>query len=648
MIQLLIILISLSLFADENLETIQVSHQGTSNTLVDFVPGVTTLKQNELRKRREGTLGDTLKNEAGIQSSSFGPNASRPIIRGLEGDRIRVLQNGLGVLDASAQSVDHAVPVDTLVIDSIEIVRGPMSMLYGSSAVGGVININTTRIHSTFEEGSIQELQVQGDSSQDALSTGAKIDYGVNKWMVHIDGGYRNANDLRIPGDQKSSRSTSPDGEHEGKDKLPNSGSVQKTAAVGVSKIFDKGFLGMSYYFFDNYYGAVAEENVDIKMKQNRVELHGEYLVKGDLLKSIRLKTAQSDYAHKEFDSGVVGTTFSNEGNETRLEFMTESLGIKGISGFQSQMFNFKAVGTEAYLPPSRNQILSAFTLQEFSQDKNVYSLGGRFESGHVYNQVSAGKNKNFNGLNGSVGFRHKFSETHTGLASVSYTERLPNFQELFADGFHVASGTFEQGNDQLKKEKAYAIDLGLKYNSDAIQTNFSLYAQQFKDYTSLFLTNTPSSEPGVNISEFRQVSALFYGAEFDGKKKLGETPLNAIVRADIVRAKDQDSGKNLPRISPPRITLGLEMVKDRWIWDVEAQYNFEQAHTADNEKRTDSFTLVNAGVIYDLVQNSGKWSFFGRLKNILNQEARLHTSTLKEIAPLAGRNIVAGVQYSF
>lgn len=643
---LLVLFLSFSLFADETLDTIEVTHQGTSSTLVDFVPSVTTIKEKELTKKREATLGDTLRSVPGVQSSGFGPNATRPIIRGLEGDRIRVLQNGLGVLDASAQSADHAVPVDTMVIDSIEVVRGPMSLLYGSSAVGGVVNINTNRIHSVYEEGSIKQVQVEGDSSQMAIGAGAKLDYGVDQWMFHFDGGYRNAGDLRIPANGAESANNL--GERMNVVKLPNSEALQKSASVGASKIFNSGYLGMSYYFLDYQYGTVADPNVDIGMKQNRVELHGEYRVRGKTLKSVRLKTAQSDYSHKEYEGSEVGTTFSNEGNESRLEFISEGSNVKGVSGFQANMFNFSATGNEAYLPPSRNKNISVFTLQDFSSENNIYSLGARAESGHVHDQSSGGKSRNFTGYNGSLGLRHQFSETHMGLVSLSYTERLPNFQELFADGFHVASGTFEQGNEDLRKEKAFALDASLRYTSDVVQTNLSIYAQEFKDYVSLFLTDTASSEPGVNISEFRQVDAIFYGAEFDGKKSLGESPYNVILKADFVRAKDKDSGKNLPRISPPRVTLGLERVKDRWNMDVEAQYNFEQTKTADNESSTDSFTLFNAGVMYDLIKNRGKWSFFGRLRNILNQEARLHTSTLKEIAPLAGRNIVGGVQYTF
>lgn len=637
MIYILAALATLSVFAqDEKLEAVRVTHQGTSNTLVDFVPSVTTVKGNELKKRRENTLGDTLRSEPGVQSSSFGPNASRPIIRGLDGDRIRVLQNGLGVLDASSNSVDHAVPVDTLVIDSVEIVRGPMSMLYGSSAVGGVVNVNTTRIHSVYEEGSISELLLQGDSSQDSLSTGAKLDHGANNWMFHVDGAYRNANDLKIPDSGMKVED------------LENSASVQKTAALGASHVFSRGFFGVSYYYFDNYYGTVAEEKVKISMKQNRVELHGEYKFDNKTLKSIRLKTAQSDYGHKELNGGEVETTFANEGNESRLEFMTEGENLKGISGIQTNIFNFSAVGEEAYLPATRNNIYSLFTLQDLTQGQNVYSLGARVETSDIEDESHDGKEKSYNGYNGSLGFRHRYTPEVSHNISLSYTERLPNFQELFADGPHVATGTFEQGSDDLEKEKAYALDVGVKFENSRDMVSFNVYTQQFKDYISLFNTGVVDTDSGFDVLQYEQVDAYFYGMEFDSKKKLGETPFNGILRGDLVRGKDKDTGYNLPRLSPPRVTLGFEYVKDRYTYDIEAQYNFEQTKTAKNEDRTDDFTLLNAGVVYDLVKESGRMSLFGRLRNILNQEARLHTSTLKEIAPLAGRHVVAGLQYSY
>lgn len=638
-----------SAYAQDNLAPIEVTHERNYNSLVDFVPSVKKLEKKELQKRREATLGDTLRSEAGVQSSSFGPNAGRPIIRGLEGDRIRVLQNGLGVLDASSQSVDHAVPVDTLIMDSVEVVRGPMSLLYGSSAVGGVVNVNTTRIHSSFEEGSVQEVLVQGDSSQNALTTGAKIDFGKNNWMLHFDGSYRNANNLVIPGKARSKklRDLDPQADEE-EDKLPNSGSVQKTMALGLSRIFNKGYVGLSYYFFDNYYGTVAEEEVKIKMKQNRLEFHGEYRLDDKNLRIIRLKSAQSDYSHKELEAGEVGTTFANEGNESRLELVTKFAGLEGITGVQSQIFNFSAVGEEAYLPPSQNRIISLFTLQDYKLGKNTFTAGARLETFNVEDVSNQGKEKNFNGLNGSLGHRFQFTDSFSSSVSLSYTERAPNFQELFADGAHLATGTFEQGNDGLKKEKAYAIDLGVRYKNQDADAGINIFTQKFQDYITLFDSGVTDTDSGFNIYDYDQVDAIFYGIEADAKHRIGKSNWSVFTRGDLVRAKNSDDGKNLPRISPPRISAGLEFTKSRWSYDLEAQYNFEQTKTAPNELRTEAFTLLNVGFNYDLISEQGRLSFFGRLKNLLNQEARLHTSTLKDVAPLAGRSVVAGVQTLF
>jgi iron complex outermembrane recepter protein len=637
--------------AVEKLEEIEITHSKTINTLVDFAPGVTTLGQNELKKRRELSLGDTLRSEAGIQSSSFGPNASRPIIRGLDGDRIRVLQNGLGVLDASSQSADHAVPVDTMVVDSIEVVRGPMSLLYGASAVGGVVNVNTNRIHSNFEKGAISEFLVQGDSSQNALTTGARLDYGANNWMLHFDGGYRNANDLQIPGYARSDKLRSlTEQEDEAKNKLPNSASTQRTAALGVSKIFNRGHLGASYYFLDNLYGVVADEEVLIKMKQNRFELHGEYRPEIENVKAIKIKTAQSDYGHKELEGSEVGGTFKNEGNETRLEVITEKDKLKGVSGVQTQFFNFSAQGEEAFLPPTKNRIIALFTLQELSMGAHTYSAGLRVENFNLKDDSTGGVTRSFRGMNGSLGHRLQLSSALSSSINLSYTERAPNFQELFAEGGHVATGTYERGNPDLNKENAYAIELGLDYHrgSDGFM-HFSVYAQQFDNYIALADTGTASNfEDFDNIFQYSQVDAFFYGLEFDSRLRLKNSDYFSILRADYVRAKDTKNSLNLPRIAAPRLTLGLEKVKDRWTWDVEAQHYFEQHQTAQNELRTESFTLLNAGFIFDVLTTQGKLGVFARVKNLLNVEARQHTSLLKDISPMAGRHLVAGVQFVY
>lgn len=640
------LLISVSTLAQDRLETIEVVDHEQETQLEHYGHSSKKLHTRELKKRRETSLGDTLKSEAGVTSNSFGPNASRPVIRGLDGDRIKLLQNGLGVLDASAQSADHAVPVDTLIVDSIEIVRGPLSLLYGSSAVGGVVNITTNRIHSHFEEGAVKEVQIQGDTASNGVSTGAKLDFGKNNWMIHLDGGYRNSNDQRIPGFQESSKERQSSGNRH-KDTLVNSMSVQKSAAAGVSKIFSKGYAGVSYYRFDNYYGTVAEEAVKIQMKQDRIEAHGEWRPEGDLLTAIRFKTAQSDYAHKELEGSEVGTTFANEGNESRLEFLTKTGDVTGISGFQTQFFNFKAIGDEAFLPQTQNTILSGFTLQEVTQASNTFTLGGRVESTKIDNEESH-LQRNYTSLSSSGGIIHRLNATFSTSLNLSYTQRAPNFQEVFANGPHLATGTFERGDDELKKENAYAVDLGFKFKQQNDSITFNIYRQEFKDYVALSPTGIEDIPSGLDVYQYEQVDAAFYGFDLEARKQLADSPYIGVFKSDYVRGINKDNGKNLPRISPGRVSIGLEKQQDRWIWDVEAQYNFMQSKTAPDEFRTNGYTLLNAGVTYDLPIEGKNFSSFLRLKNILNQEARSHASTLKEIAPMPSRNLVAGVQYLF
>lgn len=631
----LLFILTTNLFAQERLGTIHVMdtrNLENPNSILDIAPSASRLNERELKKRREATLGDTLKNETGISTTSFGPGASRPVIRGLEGDRIKILQNSLSILDASTQSVDHAVPLDTLVVDSIELARGPMALIYGPSALGGVVNVMTNRIHSTFEEGAVKEILLQGDSAQNALSTGARIDYGKESWMIHLDGSYRNANNQQSP-------------------ELNNTGSVQKSGAVGISRIFSQGYLGASVYGLDNYYGVISadeEEDVAIKMNQNRLEIHGEYKINKSSLRSLRFKTAQSDYSHKELhtDAGVreVGTVFSNEGNETRLELLTQNGDLKGINGIQSQNFNFSAKGDEAFLKPTRNNQHAFFSFQKWTNSSTDYSAGIRFENSHIANQENH-RQKNFNALSGSFGISHELMAQTKLLINLSYTERAPNFQELYADGPHVATQIYELGNDNLNKEKNYSIELGLKKENDQSSKSFNIYAQRFDDF--IALSKTGAIVDGLNVEEYIQKRALFFGAEAQLREKLIDQYFG-VLRADFVKARNTEDNKNLPRITPPRLLVAIEKVTDNLLYDLETQYHFDQNDTAPGESMTRGFFLVNAGFQKEVPFSDKKLSLFLRLKNILNQEVRIHTSTLKQLAPQPGRNVVAGVQYLF
>lgn len=652
-------LIPLSLSAHtEKLEVIEVSHgKAESSSLSNFIPSASVIKEKAILKRRESTLGDTLRNEVGIQSTSFGPTSGRPIIRGLEGNRIRILQNGLGTLDASAQSLDHALPIDTLTIDKVEIVRGPMSLLYGSSAVGGVVNIVNNRIHREYSEGATTQFDLRGETVNNSLSLGNRIDYGVNKWMFHFDGSLQNMTDHEIPDFARSKRArvrnpVSP----EEKDKLPNSFSKQNSFAVGTSKVFDRGHAGFSYYRFDNEYGSVADPEVSINMIQNRIEHSSEYRPEEGTFKAIKLRSAQSFYKHEEFEGGEVGTTFKNSGNESRLEFHTASGKFTGVSGIQTQINTFKANGDEAFLPTSENQIGSLFTLQKYAlTDSDNVEFGARLENADVKKRSSAtfgsSDRHGYFGLNGSLGYQHMLKKDHSINGSFSYTERAPTFQELHSNGAHIATGTFELGDTNLKKEKAQAVELSFKKDAADSFHTVSAYAQWFKDYIALSPTALTDAGSGFTINEYSQENAVIYGAEIDSREEVAHALLGGtwwwITKADFTRGKGQ-GGDNLPRMPAPRLTFGIEYQKDRWDFDLEAQHYFDQTHTAEDELKTDSFTMLNFGMMYELPKEMQNYRFYFRVKNITDEEGRLATSLVKDIAPMPGRNFVAGIQALF
>jgi iron complex outermembrane receptor protein len=316
----------------------------------------------------------------------------------------------------------------------------------------------------------------------------------------------------------------------------------------------------------------------------------------------------------------------------------------------QTQVFTFEALGDEAFMPASENQVASIFTFQEMSFDQHTLSAGARMENSVIEKQSSANFGASdefgFTGLNGSAGYRYQLHKEHSVSFNYSYTERAPSFQELLSNGDHVATGTREIGDSGLTKEKAHAFELGWKKVSDFSTWSLSTYAQRFEDYIAL----TPTGAPVVTLPEYeyRQTNAVFYGLDLDGKQKLVQTEkglFNALAKFDFVRAKDTKTGNNIPRISPPRASAGVEYVRDRFTSDLEAQYVFEQTKTAPGEERSGRYILTNFGTTYSFIQERSRLELFFRVRNIFDVEARSHVSTLKNIAPMPGRNLILGAQ---
>ncbi len=624
------------------------------SSLVENAHGSSRLEARELVRRSESTLGETLKAEAGVNSSSFGPGASRPVIRGFDGDRVRVLQNGLGNLDASSQSVDHAVPVDPLNVEAVEILRGPPALMYGASAVGGVVNLTNPRIHDHFEAGHLAQVETRAESAFGGMGHAVRLDHGSDGWMFHLDGSFRDFGDQRIPGKARSARLRRENpvaSADEVSKRLPNSQELQRAGALGVTRVFDRGHLGLSFGHYSSDYGSVAEPTVEILMRQNRWELGSEYRPRGGWADKLRLRSAQSRYRHDEVESGSVGTVFKNSGNETRLEAERTRGAHSSVWGIQGQFSEFSAQGEEAYLPTANNGALALFTLQRYRRGAGEWSFSARGEESRTRKEGSAdfgeGTTRGFTGLNAALGWASTSSTGWEGGVDLSYTERAPNFQELFANGAHVATGTYEVGEQALGKEKASGLQGRLGYSDRRYRGQVSAFVQDFDGYVALSPDGGTDTDSDFPIFRYEAVGARLHGAETEHRWQ-ASPDWKLVAKGDWVRGVNTDDGKNLPRLSPARASVGAEWAHGRWDADIELQHVFMQTKTAPRENATDGYEMLNLGVGHEWAGEETRLHLFARVKNLLDQEARAHTSTVKEIAPLPGRNVVLGARAVF
>lgn len=651
------------------LGTIEILADKDNSSLFESVQNQTTLTGDELLKVRSVSLGETLKNEVGVTSTQYGPNASRPVIRGIDGDRIRILQNGLGVLDASGASQDHAVPIDPLLIDSVEIVRGPLSLLYGSSAVGGVINILTNRTHGEYEDGFYGAVDSQLTSVDNGQSFGVKADYGVNRWVFHADGNFRDTQDYKINGFARSDilRQIAPlPINQEIQKKQSNSSSQTKSGGIGASYVGTSNVVGVSGALYSSDYGTLVDPDIQIAMKQSRIDFVSEIKNIG-FFKSIRIKSAQSNYLHSEIELGLPGTTFKNNGNETRLEFIQKTwMNASGVFGIQSNIFNFSALGSEAFLPETRNSAQALFGYEDLQIGNSKISFGGRVESNRVKSLSNANftlsEKKEFVLGSAGVGYILNLSSQWSIGTQLAYSERAPNYQELFSDGAHIATFTYQIGDPDLNKEKVSSVELSLRHQSDNVSLNFSFFGQRYKDYialnpTGLFDDTDGSSVAGdspedLQIYNYISQEAELYGAEVDTRIKsvfrLFSGQVDFFVKSDYLRGKNLETGFNLARMTPPRLFFGMTHELDKFSSEIEFQQVFRQTKTAPNELETDSYNQLNMGLTYKSDFVGKQISILARVNNIFNVEARNHVSILKDLSQIGGRNFSLGLRAFF
>jgi len=626
----------------------------------------TVLEGDELTLQQQGSLGETLNKQPGVSSSYFGPGASRPIIRGLDGDRIRLLRNGVGALDASSLSYDHAVPLDPVNVERIEIVRGPAALLYGGSAIGGVVNTFDNRIPTEAIEGIQGAGELRYGGADTTRSSAGKLEAGNGTFALHLDANSRQFNDLKIPGYARSRHAPASEDGNGKKGRLGNSDGRQDGGAIGGSYTWDDGYAGLSYSNYDSNYGSPAEEDVRIRMKQDHYAFASELRNLDGPFSSLKFDAGYTDYEHREIEGGETGTIFKNKGYEARVEARHQPLGpLNGVIGTQVSRSEFSALGEEAFVPQTDTDSAALFILEELQATERLkLSLGGRLE--HTRVDPDSQGNERFSQADSSSSFTagslssgavYTLTPIWSVAATLGYTERAPTFYELYANGAHVATGTYEVGDANLSKEKAVSSDLALRFDNGTHKGSVGVFYSHFSNYIGLLgsgrTLNDEGEEDAGGMPEYTYsgVRARFAGIEAQDHWKLGESAYGKFaleLSGDYTRAKNLDNGEALPRIAPLRLNSGLLWELDRWQARIDVEHAASQRRVPDNESGTDGYTTLGASAGYHFDIGSSQWLAFVKGENLTNQTVRYASSILRDIAPAQGRSIEVGLRTTF
>jgi iron complex outermembrane receptor protein len=642
--------------APEKLKTVVVKGTAIGGEVTAVTPTL-ILSSADLDRLSQSNIGDLLADLPGVVSSYFGPNAGRPVIRGLDGDRLKITQNGVNSLDASSSSPDHAVSVDPLAIREAQVLRGPAALLYSTSILGGVINLVDARIP---DQRLAQRQSVVGRiGSVDGLrSAGVLAEGSVGSFSYHVDGFDKSTDDLRTP-----------------VGRIADTSADNRGAGVGVSYLTSNGYVGLSYSGLDSTYG-VAEQDISIGLRQRRWDLAGKAEVAGSFVRSLAYRVGAADYAHTEFEAGAPGSTFANDGWDGRLDVELVKIGsVEGVVGLQASRFDFGVTGDEAFLPDTRNAAMATFGsfVQTLAPDQRL-RYGFRIE--HAQVDASAWTHAGALGVNPAAdaasftpasfafAWAKDLNPSWTSTVNLTRTERAPNFQELYADGPHVATDVYEVGDRDLGKEQGFGLELELAKVRGAVSGSFSVYYNRFSSFIALQRNGygpdlTASGGPDYSSGgadelaryDFTSVPADFFGSEVKVNFQFVDTPVSKLGLewyGDFVRASNTDTSEALPRISPGRIGAALHGLESGWTWRLDATYHLAQNHTAPDETRTAGFTMVGASLTRPFTFDKLSGQFTLRAINLLDQEARNASSFIKGALPMPGRGVEAGLRLNF
>lgn len=649
---------------------------------------VTVLSGDELRLKAGHSIGETLKDELGVSSQSFGPGVGTPVIRGQAGPRVRVLSNGIGANDVSAISPDHATSVEPLLAESVEVLRGPATLLYGSGAMGGVVNIIDNRIPGQLPEKLLAgALEQRFDSTSDETSTAMKLDGGRGNLAYHLDGFYRHRNNLSIGGsaiDTAKVALTDPALEVVDNPRgfLNNTGADAISGSAGLSWIGESGFAGAAINSLNNNYGVVPDgsghEIVRIAMRQKKYDFKSELENPFRFAKALRTRLGYTDYQHTEIANGMTGAEFSNRSYEGRVELAHQDIGpLRGVVGFQAQSSEFlglhyhthdheehaeahpdqEGVAVETIVPRTDVHSYGVFALESFDAGPVTYQFGSRVEQTDVSPETA--NSLSYTPVSASLSAAWKLDGRNTLNLALTRSSRAPQVQELLSNGFHHATRSWERGSLSLKEETSYNLDLGYRFKTDWMRAEIDLFHNWASDYiyqrrTGEFVNEEGDADCGaecVPVLASSQNEAVFKGYEAKLVFPMMENRhglLDLTLFSDYTRGEFK-AGGNVPRMPPLRYGVQLDYTRDKLAGYLRFTRAEDQPYAGDFETASAGYFLLNAGLNYQLkATEDAKLMLFAKGNNLLNQNIRNATSYLRNFAPEAGRGAEVGFRLSY
>lgn len=658
---------------------------------------VTVLTGDDLRRSARSTIGDTLGDMPGLANASFGPGVGQPVIRGQQGPRVTVLQNGTSSADASAVSADHAVSVEPLLADSIEVLRGPATLLYGAGAIGGVVNVIDNRVPRTRIDGVEGGVELRHDGASDMDTSVLRLDGGSGDFAFHLDALYRDWNDLSIPGlaaregdhDHEDEHDADEhDGEEHGEEEttdgyVGNTGGRTRNVTAGASYHFDRGLIGLAVARLENRYGIPAgahehhedehgeedheeheeheeeEGGITLDVEQTRYDLVLELAEPLPGFESLRGTVTYTDYQHAEIEgNGEVGTLYSNETWETRVEMVHGEIGgLRGALGLQARSGEFSALGEEAFIPVTDSTDVGVFLVEDYRAGDWLFEAGLRVDRDERDPAAQSSGARDFTAFSASGSAIFNASPDWQLRLYLARSERAPSIEELFSnvDGTgpenwvaHAATAAIELGDPDLDTEVSNNVDLSLHWHNGNKDLEVTVFHNDFRDYITLM--NTGAEVDELPVLAYVQDDATFYGVEVNAQFGLGSFvggELGLALFGDMIRG-ELDNGDDVPRLPPHRIGGRLSWSTDVLELWTRVQDAASQKRPGANEEATAGYTRWDMGADYRLALGDSELTLFLAARNLGDEEIRLSTSFLRDVSPEAGRSVEAGVRYSF